>query len=266
MSRYIPRVAVVSMALALTLSLAACNSKTARSPEQSAATTPGAAPATVPQPEPVAPPTQTQPAVPAPPPEPAAPPPPPVPRILPAGTSFSTRIGSEISSKASHAGDTFSGSLASPVRLKGNTVIPAGSAVSGVVVGAHSAGKFKGAATLSLKLVSVTVRGKSYPIQTVAISQETKGKGKRTGAMVGGGAAGGALIGGLAGGGKGALIGGAVGAGAGTAGAAFSGNNRDIDYPAETVLPFRLSSSLNLGAGPAAAQAEAAAVPAGATP
>ena len=145
-------------------------------------------------------------------------------------------------------------------------VIPAGSTVSGVVVGAHSAGKFKGAATLSVKLVSVNVHGQSYSIQTATITQETKGKGKRTGAMVGGGAAGGALIGGLAGGGKGALIGGAVGAGAGTAGAAFTGNNRDIDYPAETVLPFRLSSSLNLGPGPAAATPDAAAAPAGATP
>jgi hypothetical protein len=179
---------------------------------------------------------------------------------------LSTRISSEISSKASNAGDSFSGSLASSVRLKGDVVIPAGSTVTGVVVGAHSAGKFKGAATLSVKLVSVNVHGQRYSIQTAVISQETKGKGKRTGAMVGGGAAGGALIGGLAGGGKGALIGGAVGAGAGTAGAAFTGNNRDIDYPAETVLPFRLSSSLTLGPGPAAASADAAAAPAGATP
>ena len=93
-------------------------------------------------------------------------------------------------------------------------------------------------------------------MQTAVISQETKGKGKRTGAMVGGGAADGALIGGLAGGGKGALFGGAVGAGAGTAGAALTGNNRGIDYPAETVLLFRLSSSLNLGPGPAEAPTE----------
>jgi hypothetical protein len=154
----------------------------------------------------------------------------------------------------------------SSVRLHGNVVIPAGSTVSGVVVGAHSAGKFKGAATLSVKLISVNVHGQSYSVQTATISQETKGKGKRTGAMVGGGAGGGALIGGLAGGGKGALIGGLVGAGAGTAGAALTGNNRDIDYPAETVLPFRLSSSLDLGPGPAAAPADVPAAPAGTTP
>jgi hypothetical protein len=268
MGTYNPRVAVtLSIALTLSLFVAACNSKPAAPPEQAAGATPGAAaPTAAPQPQPVAPAPEPQSVAATPPPEPVAPPPPPVPRILPAGTSLSTRISSEISSKSSNAGDSFSGSLASSVRLKGDVVIPAGSTVTGVVVGAHSAGKFKGAATLSVKLVSVNVHGQRYSIQTAVISQETKGKGKRTGAMVGGGAAGGALIGGLAGGGKGALIGGAVGAGAGTAGAAFTGNNRDIDYPAETVLPFRLSSSLNLGPGAAAAPADAAAAPSGANP
>ncbi|MGC1871602.1 MAG: hypothetical protein WA700_11645 [Acidobacteriaceae bacterium] len=142
------------------------------------------------------------------------------------------------------------------VRLNGNVVIPAGSSVSGVVVTAHSAGKFKGAASLAVRLVAVNVKGQSYPISSNTISQETKGKGKRTGAMVGGGAGGGALIGGLAGGGKGALIGGLVGAGAGTVGAAATGNNRDISYPAESVLAFRLTKSLNLDAGRAADSAE----------
>jgi hypothetical protein len=54
------------------------------------------------------------------------------------------------------------------------------------------------------------------------------------------------LIGGLAGGGKGALIGGLVGAGAGTAGAALTGNNRDITLAPETVLSFRLMNSITL--------------------
>jgi hypothetical protein len=178
---------------------------------------------------------------------PAPPPPPPPPRILPAGTSFSTRLSTSLSSKTSTSGQSFTGTLASSVRLNGSTVIPAGSSVEGVVTEAHSAGKFKGSATLSVMLISVTVRGRSYSIASNTISVETKGKGKRTGAMVGGGAGGGALIGGLAGGGKGALIGGLIGAGAGTAGAAMTGNNRDIDYPAETLLAFHISKRLDLG-------------------
>jgi len=55
----------------------------------------------------------------------------------------------------------------------------------------------------------------------------------------------GALIGGLAGGGKGAAIGAGVGAGGGTAGAALTGQ-RDIRYPPETRLRFRLKEDLEV--------------------
>ena len=257
MTSYKPRVALtLGVAFSLSMFLTAC-SKPAPPSEQP--TPPPGQSATGATPAPSSPATPAAPApAPVPPPAPAPPPPP---RIIPAGSSLSTRISSALSSKTSTAGDRFNGSLVNSVRLNGNVVIPAGSAVSGVVVTAHSAGKFKGAASLAVRLIAVNVNGKSYPISSNTISQETKGKGKRTGAMVGGGAGGGALIGGLAGGGKGALIGGLVGAGAGTVGAAATGNNRDISYPAETVLAFRLSKSLNLDAGLTATDSDSAPPP-----
>ncbi len=171
----------------------------------------------------------------------------PPPQVVPAGTSLPVRLSVSLSSKNNNTGDTFQGELASPVRLKQSVVLPAGSTVNGVVTSAKSAGRFKGAASLSLKLVSVVVRGRRYAVETASISSESKGKGKRTGAMVGGGAGAGALIGGVAGGGKGALIGGLLGAGAGTAGAGMTGNNREITYGAESILTFSLSRSLTLG-------------------
>jgi uncharacterized membrane protein YccC len=73
----------------------------------------------------------------------------------------------------------------------------------------------------------------------------SKGKGKRTAVMVGGGAAGGAGIGALAGGGKGAGIGALIGAAAGVAGAGLTGN-RDITLPAETALSFKLVQPLEI--------------------
>ena len=79
----------------------------------------------------------------------------------------------------------------------------------------------------------------------VLMKRTTKGKGKRTAGIVGGGAGGGALIGGLAGGGKGALIGGLLGAGAGTAGAAFTGN-KDVTVPAESVVTFNLTAPITV--------------------
>jgi hypothetical protein len=86
-------------------------------------------------------------------------------------------------------------------------------------------------------LTSITVDGQDYAIQTSAPTMASKGK--RTAAMVGGGAGGGALIGGLAGGGKGALIGGLVGAAVGTGGAGLTGN-RDITLGSESTLNFKL--------------------------
>jgi hypothetical protein len=117
--------------------------------------------------------------------------------------------------------------------------------VSGVVTEAHKAGRFKGGATLDLALNSLTIRDKTYRLTTMTMAQTSKGKGKRTAVMTGGGAGGGALIGGLAGGGKGAAIGALVGAGAGVMGSAFTGN-RDIEMPAESAASFQLTKSLKL--------------------
>jgi len=252
MTSHNSRVALsLGIVFSLSLLLTACN-KSATPPEQAAAPADQSASAPASQPAPqsaMAPAAAPAAAVAAPAPAAVPPPPPPPPPRIPAGTAFSARLSSGVSSKTSSAGDPFNGTLVSPIRLDGNVIIPAGSAVSGVVSEAHSAGRFKGAATLAVRLVSVNVGGRAYPIRTSVVSAESKGKGKRTGGLIGGGAGGGALIGGLAGGGKGALIGGLIGAGAGTAGAGLTGNNRDIDYPAETVLTFRLTGSLNLGPG-----------------
>ncbi|MBX6362141.1 MAG: hypothetical protein IRZ03_18965 [Acidobacterium ailaaui] len=178
----------------------------------------------------------------------AAPAPAPQPIVVPAGTPLSVRLGTTLSSKTSAAGESFTGTLANSVVVGGVTAIPAGSTVTGTVTDAKSAGRFKGAAVLSLTLQSITVRGNSYPIDTTTFSQQSTGKGKRTATMVGGGAGLGAIIGGLAGGGKGAAIGALAGAGAGTAGAGLTGNNREITLAPETVLSFRLQNSLTLPA------------------
>ena len=152
------------------------------------------------------------------------------PIVIPAGTELTVRLESAVSSKSSHDGDPFEASLAEPVAVGEKVIIPKGASASGVVTQAHAAGKFKGGATLALALKSITVNDTPYAIETSISSQQTKGKGKRSAGLIGGGAEGGAIIGALAGGGKGAAIGAAVGAGAGTAGAAFTGN-RDISLP-----------------------------------
>jgi hypothetical protein len=181
-------------------------------------------------------------------PAPAAPEPQPQPLVVPAGTTLTVRLGESVGSKISSPGQSFSATLASPVTVDGNTVVPAGASARGTVVDAKPLGRFKGGAILELRLNSITVNGSEQRIKTSAVTRTLKGKGKRTAVMAGGGTALGAIIGGLAGGGKGAAIGAAAGAGAGTGGAAFTGN-KEIVLPAESALSFRLTSPLEVNPG-----------------
>lgn len=163
----------------------------------------------------------------------------PRPLVVPAETVVSVVLDEPLSSKTAAAGQNFAATVSAPIDVDGRLAIPKGARATGVVRAAKSPGKFKGAGILSVSLTSVTVGKNSYDLQTSDHAQEIKGKGKRSAALIGGGGAVGALIGGLAGGGKGAAIGAAAGAGAGTGGAALTGN-KEIEWPAETPLSFKL--------------------------
>ena len=169
----------------------------------------------------------------------------PAPVEVETGTVLPITIDQAISSKDNASGDRFEASLAAPVVVNGKEIIPGGAKVTGTVMLAHSAGRFKGNASLEVTLSSITVHGKTYDIQTSTHSESTKGRGERTAIGTGGGAAVGALIGAIAGGGKGAAIGAGAGAGAGVAGAALTGN-RDIVFPAESKIEFRLKKPLEI--------------------
>ena len=172
-------------------------------------------------------------------------PPAPVEVTVPAGRVLTVRLATEVGSKISQPGQTFGGSLARAVDVNGEVAIPAGARVEGVVVDAKPLGRFAGGALLELKLESIRVNGEQLPVETRMVTETLKGKGKRTGVMVGGGAGLGALVGALAGGGKGAAIGAAAGAGAGTAGTAFTGN-KEIVLPAESAVSFTLRAPLRV--------------------
>src|SRR3984893_3971183 len=223
------RVSALTLGLYLSFILLACS----KQPDQTTDTS-----GTNPAPAATAP-AQPQPAAPM------AAEPKPEPIIVPAGTTLTVRLSQAVGSKISQAGQSFSGTVAHAVVIGGKTAIPAGTPVSGTVVGAKPLGRFAGGASLTLKLSSINLHGSEREIQTSADTQTAKGKGKRTAVLAGGGAAVGALIGGLAGGGKGAGIGALAGGGAGTGGAAFTGN-KDIVLPAESVLSFTLEQPLEV--------------------
>jgi hypothetical protein len=172
-------------------------------------------------------------------------PPPPPPIVVPAGTDLVITLSQPLGSKTSQSGQTFLATVARPVTVGDQTAIPRGSTVTGTVITAKEKGKIKGEGQLSLTLRTITINGQTYQIKTGVLDSTIKGKGKRTAATVGGGAAGGALIGGLAGGGKGLGIGLLAGAGAGLVGGALTGN-KQIELPAETALTFGFSEPLTL--------------------
>jgi hypothetical protein len=154
-------------------------------------------------------------------------------------------MGETLSSKTSKAGEPFTAYVAEPVEVNGATVIPTGADATGHVTTAVPKGRFKGEAKLGIVLDTITINGRKYEVKTTSVNRTEKGKGKRTGAMIGGGAGLGALVGGLAGGGKGAAIGALAGAGAGTAGAAYTGN-KDITIPVEAAMSFKLLEPVQL--------------------
>jgi hypothetical protein len=186
-------------------------------------------------------PEQPQPA-PAPPPPPP-PPPPPQKITVPAGTQLSVRLNDTLDSEKNQVGDTFHGSLSTPIVINGETVIPSGADVVGRVAAVQSAGRFAGQSVLTLELTSVAVNGKTYNVQTNQWTRSGKGEGKNTATKVGVGTVAGAVLGGLIGGGKGAAIGAASGAGAGT-GVAAAKKGQQIKLAPEAVLNFQTINTL----------------------
>src|SRR5262245_60975827 len=140
----------------------------------------------------------------------AAPPPPPPPRVftLSSSTPISIYTTTELSTKTSRAGDTFTGTLARPIVDKDWVVAKDGAPVEGVVLSSDPGGRVKGVASISVALRRLTLAdGRHVEISTSAFTQKAKTTKTKDAEKIIGGAGVGALIGALAGGRKGAAIG-----------------------------------------------------------
>src|SRR5213596_3587380 len=177
------------------------------------------------------------------PPKPAAP----APLTLAAGTRVPATAVDTISTRTAKAGDSFSATVSQDVKdATGRVVIPAGATVSGTITAAEPAPNPNSTGKIDLSVTSVSVRGKSYSIDSSVVAMDTvmKGRGvtKADAAKVAGGAVAGAIVGKLLGKNtKGAVIGGAAGAAAGAAAARAS---RDIDV----VIPKGAGITIKLNA------------------
>ena len=166
---------------------------------------------------------------------------------LPAGTRLQVVLDTSVGSDTSRVEEAVHAHLSRPVVLRGVTVLPAGSRVSGVVTSATRSGKVKGLAHVAMRFDTVTPRGESerYQIRTLPVGRTAPATKKKDALKVGASAAGGAIIGALVGGEKGALIGGAAGGGAGTA-VVLSTRGKEVHVPKGAALTLKLSAPLTV--------------------
>lgn len=166
------------------------------------------------------------------------------PLVVPANTAIYVRLQQSISSATAQSGQNFSAELDEPLVVEGQTLAPKGAPVTGKVVAARESGHMHNAGYLRITLSSITLNGKTVPLQTNSVFVSGGSYKKRNMAFIGGGAGGGALLGALMGGGKDAAIGTTVGAAGGTT-AAYATGKKEVGFIAERRLGFRLTQPLN---------------------
>ena len=170
---------------------------------------------------------------------------------LPAGALIPVRSEETIDAAVAAGGQTYAAEVTRDITdADGAVVIPRGSNAQIIIRSAARGGRIQGQSDLVLDLNSVSVAGRLYTLDTQDMVRKGRagvGKNRRTAEFTGGGAAIGAIIGAIAGGGRGAAIGAASGAGAG-AGTQIVTRGASIRIPAETILTFRLNSSLQVDA------------------
>lgn len=181
---------------------------------------------------------------------PAAPAPAPIRQVsVPAGTPIHIQMIDSVDSGTNHAGDLFRASLAFPIVINGEPIVPTGTDVFVKLINSNSAGRLTGRSELTLQLARLDFQGKSYALSSDDYQDVGKSRGKRTAVGAGVGAAVGAALGGIFGGGKGAAIGAGAGGGAGTAGAASTGNTQ-VRISSETKLDFNLQQPVDITYSP----------------
>lgn len=166
---------------------------------------------------------------------------------IPAGTVLPIVLDTSVGSDTSRVEQSVAAHLSRPVTFHGETVLPAGSRVRGVVTDATPSGRVKGRAHLAVRFESVSPRGddERYQIRTASIGRMAPGTKKKDALEIAAPAAGGAIIGGLVGGKKGALIGTAVGGGAGT-GVVLATKGKEVHLAKGTPLSLKLASPVTV--------------------
>jgi hypothetical protein len=166
---------------------------------------------------------------------------------IPSGTQLSVALDTPVGSDTSRVEEAVTAHLTRPVRVEGQTVLEAGTRLSGVVTDATRSAKVKGRAHVALQFKSITPHGGDdrYAIRTASLGRTAEATKQKDALEIGAPAAGGAIIGALVGGKKGALVGTAIGGGAGTA-AVLSTRGKEIHLAKGAPLTVRLTAPVTV--------------------
>jgi hypothetical protein len=159
-----------------------------------------------------------------------------------AGTSIDVVLGSTLSSENASVGDAWHGTVQDNVATQNGGLVPAGSTVSGVVVGVTPARRGSRAMLdLGLRRIRMDGRDESVTASTEAVIAGST-RARNLGAIAGGAVAG-ALIGKVVGDGKNAAVGGLIGGGAATAVVAGS-KGYQVVLKSGTVMSFTVNQTV----------------------
>jgi len=164
------------------------------------------------------------------------------PNEVPAGTEIDVRLERALSSDTAQVEDRFTATTVADLYNGDKVLIPAGSAVRGVVTSVNKAGRVERTGKLALAFDQVTVNGRTYPIHGTVEQALESGGYRQDAGKIGAGAGVGAIIGGILGGMKGALAGILIGGG----GVVAATEGQDVSLPAGTVLRIKLDSAVTV--------------------
>jgi hypothetical protein len=156
------------------------------------------------------------------------------------GTVLQLMTTDAVDSKRATPGMPLDFTVIRDVTVNGWLAIPRGAAVHGIVTESKSAGELKGSPELALRLTSLDLGGRIYPLDSDEFRVRGPSKTAHTVNNIALGSVLGAIIGGAAGGGAGAAIGAAAGGTVGTAASAAS-HGPVAWIPAEALVTFRLN-------------------------
>lgn len=181
--------------------------------------------------------------------------------VVPLGTSFQVVTATTVSSAASQVGEMFTATIAEPVNVGGQEVIPAGSQVIGQVTYVEPAGRVGKNAKMDVRFTSIKLpNGAKVPITAKVVTVDKTGtlkggslknqivKAAATGAVAtGAGTLTGLSLGAITGGiGGGAVVGTAAGGLFGL-GYVFSRKGKEVTIPAGQKMSIVLEQPVTVG-------------------